>query len=82
MDPFFIGLALSLVGMVVGSVTSPPRAEEAEYALKLHVTPVEADGALQAKRTHSLTYLYVAFGVAVGAFFVVMYAIPYLTAVG
>ena len=82
LDPFFIGLALSLVGMVVGSVTSPPRAEESEYAQRLHISPVEADGALQARRTHSLTYLYVAFGVAAGAFFVIMYALPYLSAVG
>lgn len=82
LDPFFVGLAASAVGMVVGSIVKKPSLEESRFREGLFIRPpdTEKEPAIRWKRTHALTYAYVAFGVCVGLFFVFMYAVPYALA--
>ena len=82
LDPFFIGIVMSVIGMIIGNkVKSASKADIAEYE-KLHVRPASEKDPEKDKKTHNLMYLYIAFGVALGIFFVVCYALPYMRALG
>jgi sodium/pantothenate symporter len=81
LDPFFIGIAMSIIGVVVGSMIKKPTAEALQQYATLHVQPESEKDAVAAKKTHSLAYVYIAFGVLLGAVFVFAYALPYLSAV-
>ncbi len=81
-DPFFIGIVMSIIGMVIGNkVKSASAADIAEYE-KLHVRPASEKDPEKDKKTRNLMYLYLAFGVALGLFFVIFYALPYMRAMG
>lgn len=81
LDPFFIGIAMSIIGMLIGGkLKKATEADMAEYA-KLHVRPESEKDPAKDKRTYRLTYLYLAFGILLGLFFVVCYALPYMRAV-
>ncbi len=82
LDPFFIGIGMSIIGIVIGSklkCASP--ADIAEYE-SLHVRPESEKDPVKEKTTRNLMYVYLAFGVALGLFFVLFYALPYMRAVG
>ena len=80
LDPFFIGIVLSIVGMVIGNkMQTASKIAVAEYE-KLHIRPESEKTASKDKSTHNLMYVYLAFGVLLGLFFVVFYAIPYMRA--
>ena len=82
LDPFFIGIACSLMGAVIGSSLGTASPAEYSFREKLFVVPqCEGDGA-EVKKTHRLWIVYALFGAAVGAFFLFMYALPYLKATG
>ena len=82
LDPFFIGIVMSIIGMVIGNkVKKASPTDLAEYE-KLHVRPVSEKDPEKDKKTHNLMYVYVAFGVALGLFFVLCYALPYMRAIG
>lgn len=80
LDPFFIGLVLSVIGIIAGSKTKMPSAEETEIYRKLHVRPESEKDTAKDKATYSLMYVYLAFGIMLGAFFLVGYALPYTAA--
>ena len=80
LDSFFIGVVMSVIGIVIGNKLKPATSEMiAEYDL-LHVTPESEKSLLQLKKTHNLYKVYIIFGILVGLFFVFMYAVPYLNA--
>lgn len=80
LDPFFIGIAMSIIGMVVGNkISSANEVVISEYE-KLHVRPDSEKDPKKDKATHDLMYLYLAFGVVLGLFFVFCYALPYIQA--
>lgn len=82
LDPFFIGIVMSIIGMVIGNkIKKPTENDIAEYN-KLHIRPKSEKDPVKDKKTHRLMYLYLAFGVLLGLFFVVCYALPYLRAIG
>ena len=82
LDPFFIGIAMSIIGMVVGNkIKSASKTDIAEYE-KLHIRPESEKDPEKDKKTRNLMYIYLAFGVALGLFFVLFYALPYMRAMG
>lgn len=82
LDPFFVGIALSAIGAAVGSAVCGVTAEEKAEREALFVAPACESDEAEVRKTNRLWIVYVAFGVFVGAFFLFMYALPYLRAVG
>lgn len=75
-------IVMSIIGMVIGNkVKSTTKADIAEYE-KLHVRPASEKDPEKDKKTRNLMYVYLAFGVALGLFFVIFYALPYMRAMG
>ena len=81
LDPFFVGLVLSIVGMILGSNVTQPTEEIIQEYNKLHVRPTAEKNIQEDKKTANLMYIYLAFGILLGCFFVVFYALPYMRAV-
>lgn len=81
LDPFFIGLACSLVGMFVGNRMKKASAEDIKRCVDLHIRPDSEVNAIEDKKTQSLMWLYMAFAIILGLVFVFAYAIPYMNAV-
>ena len=81
LDPFCVGLVLSIVGMMIGNRAKKATKEEIQEYEKLHIRPESEKNTVEEKKTLSLTYLYLAFGVVLGLVFVFAYAIPYMNAV-
>ena len=82
LDPFFIGIALSLIGAVLGSVLRPVSAGEEELRAALFRAPASALDERECRKDHRLWIVYLLFGIVLGAFFLLMYALPYCRAVG
>ena len=80
LDPFFIGLVLSLVGILIGMKLKPATAENIAKYEQLHVKPESEKDPVEIKKTHRVMWVYMAFGVVLGLVFVFAYAIPYLNA--
>lgn len=81
LDPFFIGIACSALGALIGSRFGAVSPEEAEFRARLMVTPESENDPVEIKKTSRLWLVYAAFGVFVGLFFLFMYALPYLRAI-
>ncbi len=80
LDPFFIGIAMSIIGILIGSrIKKASVLEVAEYE-KLHIRPESEKDSVKDKKTFSLMYIYLVFGILLGMFFVVFYAVPYINA--
>lgn len=82
LDPFFIGIALSLIGAVLGSVLRPASAGERALRAALFQAPASTLDEAECRKDHRLWIVYLLFGIALGAFFLFMYALPYCRAVG
>ena len=81
LDPFFIGLACSLIGMFVGNRMKKATTEDVKRCEELHIRPDSEVFATEDKKTHSLMGLYMAFAIMLGIVFVFAYALPYMNAV-
>lgn len=82
LDPFFVGMFMSAIGLLIGGKLKVATQNDiAEYE-KLHVRPESEKDPAKDKVTHNMMYVYLAFGIALGLFFVFCYAIPYMKAVG
>lgn len=76
-DPFFVGIVLSVLGVLAGSrIKAAGDAETAQYE-KLHTKPLQEDDVKAIRRTHDQFIVYIFFGIALGLFFVLAYALPY-----
>lgn len=80
LDSFFIGIVLSVIGIIVGNVLKPANSEVVSEYNTLHVVPEGEKSVVDLKKTHSLYKVYILFGILVGLFFVFMYAVPYMRA--
>lgn len=80
LDPFIIGLVLSVIGMLIGTRIKPVSDEDVERYKLMHIRPESECDEIEEKKTHSLTYVYIGFGILIGLFFVFAYAIPYMNA--
>lgn len=82
LDPFFIGLVCSLIGMLIGNKVGEVSAEDIKRCEQLHIRPTSEINAIEDKKTFNLMWLYMAFGLVLGFVFVFAYAIPYMKAIG
>ena len=81
LDPFFIGLILSGLGIYIGSKRQKVSEEVVQKYNELHVRPDSEKDVIADIRTHRLMWGYLVFGIAVSLFFTFAYAIPYSKAV-
>lgn len=81
LDPFFIGIALSLAGAVIGSAIAPATEDETERRRALFKTPIAGDAAEYA-HDKRMWRVYLVFGILIGLFFLIFYALPYGRAIG
>ena len=80
LDPFFTGIFSSIVGIITASKIHPAgELEHSEYDM-LHVRPDSEKDFVKDSATYHLAYVYALFGVILGAFFVLCYALPYMNA--
>lgn len=77
LDPFFIGLFLSLVFAVLGSRRHPPTEEETAYRAALLKTPQAEADPREYRRDRVYGYLMILAGVATSAFLLFGWALPY-----
>ena len=75
-DAFFIGIALSVLGAVLGSALRPATQAEQLARARLFDAPTGANEAA-CKADRRLWRVYLVFGICVGLFFLFFYAIPY-----
>ena len=78
LDPFFIGIVMSVIGILIGNrIKGASQADISEYQ-KLHVRPESEKDPAKDRITFKLMYVYLAFGILLGVFFVGAYAVPYI----
>ncbi len=82
LDPFFIGVAMSIIGVVIGNCIKKANDDNILQYESLHVRPASEKDAVRDRKTFRLMYVYLAFGILLGIFFVVFYALPYMRAMG
>lgn len=82
LDSFFIGMVLSVLGAIAGSAARRVSPAEAEAREALFHAPASALDENHCRRDRRLWLVYLLFGLGVGLFFVFLYALPYLRAVG
>ena len=75
LDPFFVGIVLSVIGVIVGSVIKPRSEKEASEYEMLHVATENITG------MKKYGYIYLVFAVAFLLLLVFAYAVPYLNAI-
>ena len=76
-DAFFIGIALSVLGAVLGSALRPATQAEQLARARLFDAPTGANEAAACRADRRLWRVYLVFGICVGLFFLFFYAIPY-----
>ena len=82
LDPFFIGLIFSIIGIAIGNNTKKATQEDKDRFTQLHIRPEVEKNLEEDRKTRNLQYLYLVFGIIIGITFVMIYAIPYMKAVG
>jgi sodium/pantothenate symporter len=81
-DPFFIGLAVSVVLGILGSLGQEPTSEEVAYQQKLHVIPESDAVPAEYKRDRLYGWIMVGSGLAISVLFIWFWALPYNAAIG
>lgn len=81
LDPFFVGMLLSIIGMYIGQRRGNVSEEMLSIFDKMHVRPDSECVDKEDAYTHRLTYLYLGFSILLAIVFVCAYAIPYSQAV-
>ena len=77
LDPFFIGLYLSLLFAVIGSKLHPVSEEEIIYRDRLLVLPEKEQDIGEYKKDYIFGYILIAAGVLTTAFLLIGWALPY-----
>lgn len=81
LDPFFTGILLSVFGAVLGSLLRRPSLGEQAMHAELFVSTIPESDREECRKDHRMWRLYLCYGVALGLFFLFMYALPYCRAV-
>ncbi len=77
LDPFFIGLYLSLIFAVIGSKLQPAAKEEIEYRKQLLILPETEKVASEYKRDRLYGYVLIVVGILTTIFLLFGWALPY-----
>ena len=81
LDSFFVGIYLSIIGMLIGNAMSKPTAEEVAQREKLFIVPESEKDPAEMRKTAGIYKIHIVFSLFMIALFVVGYAIPYLQAI-
>lgn len=81
-DPFYIGVLISILGGVFGSMGQIKTHEEILFQEKLHVVPESEMVALDYKIDRIYGWVMIMAGIAISAFLIKYWAIPYNEAIG
>lgn len=81
LDPFFIGLVCSLIGIFIGNRVKKANENDIQRFTELHIRPESEKNENNDKKTHRLMWIYTIFGIVLGTAFVFAYAIPYMHAI-
>ena len=76
-DPFILGIAAGVLGMVIGSKWNPVGEKEIMERTKLFVVPQKEKSGGECQRTIKTGYIYILFGVILTLFFLLTWALPY-----
>lgn len=77
LDPFFVGIYLSLIFAVIGSKLYPAKKEETDYRAQLLVLPQSEKVAAEYRRDRCYGYLLILVGIATTCFLLFGWALPY-----
>ncbi|EKC56014.1 membrane protein, partial [human gut metagenome] len=77
-DAFFVGLALNLLGLVIGSSVTRVSEKENEQRELLLKTPIEEYNEKEIKVTRRYLVFYIIAGVAIMLMLVFLWAVPYM----
>ena len=77
LDPFFVGLYISLIFAIIGSKLHPATQEEMDYRDGLFVIPKEEKVLKDYRRDKVYGYIMIVSGVAVTVFLLFGWALPY-----
>ena len=81
-DPFFVGIAASIIALIVGSALTKVTDKEKEEREKLFVKSDEDDNPKEVKKTKALVFLTIPLGILITIIMLVLWVIPYLTGLG
>ena len=82
LDAFFIGIVMSIIGAVLGSVLRPVSEGEGQRRQALFVRSIAEGDEEECRKDRKMWLVYLGFGLLAGAFFLFMYALPYTRALG
>ena len=82
LDSFFIGIVMSVIGAVLGSVLRPVTEGEGQRRAALFVSSIAESDREECRKDRKMWIVYLGFGLLAGAFFLFMYALPYTRALG
>jgi len=77
LDPFFIGIYLSLAFAIIGSMGQKRSELEVQFFDKMHITPKSELIPAELKKTKFYCWVAVAAGVAISVFLIIYWAAPY-----
>lgn len=81
-DPFFVGIAASIIALIVGSALTKVTDKEKEEREKLFVKSDEDDNPKEVKKTKAFVFLTIPLGILITIIMLVLWVIPYLTGLG
>jgi sodium/pantothenate symporter len=76
-DPFFIGLYLSVIFTFIGSATTRPSAEERRVLAEMHVLPESEKPIAEYKKTFAYANVLVVMGIVIIVALLAIWALPY-----
>ena len=78
-DPFFVGIAVSIIALIVGSALTKVTDKEKEERAKLFVKPEEDDSPKEVRKTKALVFATIPLGIIITIVMLVLWVIPYLS---
>ncbi|MBO5712903.1 MAG: sodium:solute symporter family protein [Clostridia bacterium] len=79
LDPFFVGIAVSIIALIVGSALTKVTDKEKEERAKLFVKPEEDDSPKEVRKTKALVFATIPLGIIITIVMLVLWVIPYLS---
>lgn len=81
LDPFFVGLAVSILALIIGSACTQVTDKEKEEREKLFVVPEEEKDPQEVKKTKTFLLITIPLGIIITIVMLCLWVIPYLQAV-
>ncbi len=82
LDPFFIGIAVSILTLIIGSAFTKVTDKEKEEREKLFIVPEGEDNPKEIKKTKLMLFLTIPLGLIVTILLLFLWVIPYLNGLG